>query len=267
VLGGRRSVAAKLVVGGTRSGQSMRSMDARSWRRIAKTEVLPRVPELVLTGSVLHTPDTEWLLRAAVKNDSAFSKAFTVEIIVMPLYEPTDHIGWLVGARLGQLTDGHDIWWEPDTQSADAIGADIAAHLRRGALRYWDRLGDLASFAAECRRRPTFDRDVHYVEWVAGAAVILGDNARPSTRTLLGTRGTGSPGRARGSLDSRSTCRIDVAPSASRSHGRRHRPRRSIEHIAADHAPRRSVSRIGRAADARSGQYALRRSLPGPTKI
>jgi hypothetical protein len=153
-------------------------MDARSWRRIAKTQVLPRVPELVLTGSVLHTPDTEWLLRAAVKNDSAFSKAFTVEIIVMPLYEPTDHIGWLVGARLGQLTDGHDIWWEPDTQSADAIGADIAAHLRRGALRYWDRLGDLASFAAECRRRPTFDRDVHYVEWVAGAAVILGDNAR-----------------------------------------------------------------------------------------
>ena len=155
----------------------MRSMDARTWRRTIKTEVLPRVPELVLTGSVLHRPDTEWLLSAAVKNNSAFSKAFTVDVIVMPLYEPTDHIGWLVGARLGELTDGHDIWWDPATQTADAIGPDIAARLRGGALPYWDRLGDLASFAAECRRRPTFEIDVHYLEWVAGAGVIVGDEA------------------------------------------------------------------------------------------
>jgi hypothetical protein len=152
-------------------------MDARSWRRTIKTEVLPRVPELVLTGSVLHRPDTEWLLCAAVKNDSAFSKGFTVDVIVMPLYEPTDHIGWLVGARLGELTDSHDIWWDPAAQTASSIGVDIAARLRGGALSYWDRLGDLASFEAECRRRPTFESDVHYMEWVAGAGVILGDEA------------------------------------------------------------------------------------------
>jgi hypothetical protein len=67
---------------------------------MVKSEVLPRVPELVLSGSILHLTDTEWLLCGAVKNDSAFSKGFTIEVFVMPLYEPTDHIGFLVGQRL-----------------------------------------------------------------------------------------------------------------------------------------------------------------------
>jgi hypothetical protein len=140
-------------------------------------DVLPRVPGLVLTGSMLHLPHTEWLLCAAVKNDSSISRAFTVEVIVVPLYEPSDHIGWLVGDRLGHLTNGHDIWWDPDTQDTDLLGADIAARLRRGALPYWNRLGDLASFADECRRRRTFAIDTHLLEWVAGAGVILGDEA------------------------------------------------------------------------------------------
>jgi hypothetical protein len=153
-----------------------------------KNDVLPQVPELVLTGSLLHRPDPEWLLCAAVKNDSAFSKDFTVEIIVMPLYEPADHIGWLVGARLGLLTDGHDIWWDPDSKCAGTIGAEIAARLRGGALPYWDRLGDLPSFAMECRRRPTFEIDLHYLEWVAGAGVIVGDEASATAAFAVARR-------------------------------------------------------------------------------
>lgn len=141
-----------------------------------KNDVLPQVPELVLTGSLLHRPDPEWLLCAAVKNDSAFSKDFTVEIIVMPLYEPTDHLGWLVGDRLGHLAGGGEVWWSPEGQSSDTIAADIAYRLRNEALPFWERLGNLEAFAAECGRRPTFQIDVHYLEFVAGAGVIMGDD-------------------------------------------------------------------------------------------
>lgn len=153
------------------------AVDARSWRRLIGQEVLPHLPELVLTRSILHSPDTEWLLCAALKNDSAFSKGFTVEVIVMPLYEPTGHIGWLVGERLGNLTEGHDIWWDPDRQSTSAIGSDIAARLRRGAIPFWAKYGDLQSLAIGCASRPTFAVDVHYLEWVAGAGVISGEDA------------------------------------------------------------------------------------------
>ena len=86
-------------------------------------------------------------------------------------------VTWVLDERDVVGDDGHDIWWDPDTQAASAIGADIAARLRSGALPYWDRLGDLASFAAECRRRSTFEIDVHYLEWVAGVGVIVGDEA------------------------------------------------------------------------------------------
>ena len=155
----------------------MRStMEARSWRRLVKNGVLPQVPELVLSGSLLHLPDPEWLLCAAVKDDSGFSKDFTIWVIVMPLYEPTDHLGWLVGERLGHLTEGHDIWWEPENQSTDAIATNIAQRLRAGALPFWQRFGNLDAFANECRGRGTFGIDSHYVEWVAGAAVITGSD-------------------------------------------------------------------------------------------
>lgn len=142
---------------------------------MVRREILPLVPELVLTGSLLHLPDTEWLFCGAVKSDSAFSGDFRVEVVVVPLYVPKRHLGWQVGERLGRQTGGLDVSWRPDTQSEAEIGRDIADRLRQGGLPFWRSYGDLRSFATVCRQRTTYRISVNLLESVAGAAVILGD--------------------------------------------------------------------------------------------
>lgn len=155
-------------------------MQARPWQRMAKKEIIPRVADLVLTRSMLHLADTEWLLCAAVKNNSAFSADFHVEVVVVPLYAPKDHLGWQVGERLGRLTGGVDMAWRPDAQTEEAMGQDIAERLRVGGLPFWQANGNLRSFAEVCRQRRTYRIDVNLLESVAGAAVILGDEPMAS---------------------------------------------------------------------------------------
>lgn len=151
-------------------------MRKHSWRTMVEAEVLPRVPGLALARGLLHVRDPEWLVCGAVEIRSLFSRAFTVQLLVMPLYVPADHVAWLVGERLGRLTSDRDIWWDPGVEAGETIGADVAARLHDGALDYWARLGTPHALTAECRRRATFAIDAHQLELVAGAAIITGDD-------------------------------------------------------------------------------------------
>lgn len=183
-------------------GESARPMKKHSWEGMVSAEVLPRLPELGLTRAVLHRSDVEWLLCGAIEIRSLFSRAFTVEVFVMPLWAPAENVCWLVGERLGRLAPGAARWWDPATTSTAVIGAEIAAGLRDGALEYWDRLGDVSSFAAACRRRATYASSLHYLEWVAGAAILAGDgesaaDAFASARRVGRTQGWETRARAR----------------------------------------------------------------------
>lgn len=67
------------------------------------------------------------------------SKTFTVNIAIMPLYFPLDHIVFSFGYRLGELICSQDVWWDfANKEIAKISFENVAQAIEAFALAWFD---------------------------------------------------------------------------------------------------------------------------------
>jgi len=139
-----------------------------------RASVLPALPGFVLSRSILHDADTEWLLRGVIKNSSGFSDGYYAEVFVQPLYVPSDHVTLTYGHRLLDR-QGRQGFWSPADPMApaellDAIQGQASPYLAR--LRTPSDLMKLA----RSRSRGRGAADPNRLRDIAYSAVLIDED-------------------------------------------------------------------------------------------
>lgn len=148
-------------------------MNSRAWQQLARSHIVGRIPGLLLSGSLLHLPDTAWLLRGVAMVASASSDSFGLWAFVQPLYVPADRLVFRYGRRLTRVGDRHQATWP--AQSATVVGAEIAASVRAQAMPLLLGVRAPADLLALVRRQPASGSDLDHLEAGAYSAILAED--------------------------------------------------------------------------------------------
>ncbi len=149
-------------------------MNSRAWQDLARAHVVDRVPGLVLTRSLLHIPDTTWLLRGVAMVTAAHADAFTLWAFVQPLYVPADRLVFRFGRQVTRLAGQETSW--PALPVA-AIGQEIAAVLRAQAVPLLVGISTPAELLGLIQREPDSGLDPVLIEAGTYSAILAEDQA------------------------------------------------------------------------------------------
>lgn len=147
-------------------------MNSRAWQELARAYVVDRVQGLVLTRSLLHVPDTTWLLRGVAMVASADSESFTLWAFVQPLYVPANRLVFRFGRQLTRVAGQETSW--PALPVA-ALGHEIATVLRSQALPLVIGVSSPADLLAVIRREPDSALDPALLEAGTYSAILAED--------------------------------------------------------------------------------------------
>src|SRR5439155_25246024 len=78
------------------------TMRGRDFERLARKEFVPHLPGYSVRGSLIYEAPVEDILKGFNADTSAFTaERVFVEVFVMPLYVPSEHLVLNIGIRLG----------------------------------------------------------------------------------------------------------------------------------------------------------------------
>jgi hypothetical protein len=85
-------------------------MKTATIQRLMKRHLLPEFPELDYSGRLLYVAPLDDVLRGFYFDDSAFSRTTVfVEVVVLPLYVPYEHVHFTFGYRLTHQADARKV--------------------------------------------------------------------------------------------------------------------------------------------------------------
>jgi hypothetical protein len=149
------------------------AMNAGAWQGFARVHVLGRVPGFVMSRSVLHLPDTSWLLRGVAMVSAPSQDSFWLWVFVQPLYVPANRLVFRYGHQLARMSDRGLTDW-PTRLNLD-LGTEIATSVRSQALPMLDKVRRPADMLDVARSQPGSGTDLDHLETVAYSAVLTGD--------------------------------------------------------------------------------------------
>lgn len=155
-------------------------MNARTWKKLAETHLLPHLPGFVVVGRWLVAAPVGWQARGFLLEPSGFNQhQFTIEVCVWPLYVPQSP-GLTFGERLGWIPrGGREIWWDVEAQDPATVCADILRRMQRDGLPYLAQRGTVQAMTTLRHRTHSDMRYVHQALMLAGALL---DDARVVAR-------------------------------------------------------------------------------------
>jgi hypothetical protein len=111
-------------------------MTKKEFAKIGKA-LLPELPGFAVKGHLLLIPPVRQVLRGICFEPSGFDKkAFYVNVFILPLCVPTQHLYFNFGNRVG-------IGWSSD---APNVFSELSLALKREALPFLSRVEDLHDF-------------------------------------------------------------------------------------------------------------------------
>ncbi len=151
-------------------------MNTRAWQDLARAHLLGKLPGMVLTGPLLHLPDTAWLLRGVAMVGSVSAESFRLWAFVQPLYVPADRLMFRYGRELSRVGDRGATSWP--ARRSRAVAAEIVTAVRAQGLPLLLGVRTPADLLALIREYSQASTDLGHLEATAGSAILSGDGAR-----------------------------------------------------------------------------------------
>jgi hypothetical protein len=129
-----------------------------------------------LAGNLAIIPPIEQLLKGLAAESSAFSASnVAVQVFVMPLYVPSDHIYYLFGGRLGALSGSQPRDWTMSNENESEVMQDILALTHKEAVPFLNRFRsprDLAEYIGRDVHPDTIRSDPNVAEIEAYSRIL-----------------------------------------------------------------------------------------------
>ncbi|GAB7039794.1 MULTISPECIES: hypothetical protein [Catenuloplanes] len=164
-------------------------MDSRMWRACAEQYLIPHLPgEWKVTGDLLHTQSSEWIVCGLHPNRYPAASWFKVERLVQLLARPHKY---RVGPFYETLPERNATGTLPlpeNAEGARAVMSDILTAIHQDALPYFAHAGTLTGYKELIQDRSNSGPyDCNHYEALCYIHVIQGDvdAARKAASTIL----------------------------------------------------------------------------------
>lgn len=150
-------------------------LNSGAWQEFARVHVLSRLPGMVMSRSVLHLPDTAWLLRGIAMVPAPSRDSFWLWVFVQPLYVPADRLVLRHGHLLARMSDRNLTGW-PSSLTQE-LGIEIAMSVRAQALPLLNAVQEPSDLLTVMRSQREGVPDPAHLEAAVYSAVLTGDTS------------------------------------------------------------------------------------------
>lgn len=150
-------------------------LNSGAWQDFARVHVLGRLPGMVMSRSVLHLPDTSWLLRGVAMVPAPSRDSFWLWVFVQPLYVPADRLVLRYGQLLARMSDRNLTGW-PGSLTPE-LGTEIATSVRTQALPQLNAVQKPSDLLTVMQPQREELPDPAHLEAAVYSAVLTGDTS------------------------------------------------------------------------------------------